>query len=602
MMTNNYERIRNMSKPVFKHAAAWLLALMVALVVAPGMALANDLVAAGDETQPDLALTVYTQYADEAPVVAKSFTQADLEEIAAQNTESLAYVYSGFVSVADKYVTLDQLLKKVGKKGLTVTDEDSVEIAASDLKVTFTNEQLKAETKFFAGVYHDGDKLVFSDLGDAKDAPAILALSEGKAKWAANANTTAGALLENITTSSDSALQWLCGVTKESVTGDSAELPSGKKAPSHVVSITVKTPASSSFTVYSQDGADAKPVQAKEYTRESLEPLATKGAKGFLYWGSDVWMVGATTSSIDIVKLIEDAGLKLEADDAVVLTAPDGFKTTLSAADIQSEKYFYANATETGTDASSPDEVGTVLALNWVAAPVSGTAGATVTALIDSGLTSQYRLFTGVSEENYLAKNAAGKRFATNPKSLTLIKGDLDISAAKVELDKAQATYTGKAQKGVVKSVKLNGEVLPSSAYTVNAVAGTNAGDYKVTVTGAGRYVGMATATFTITKANQVVAAKNKTISLKAKKLKKKAQTVKASKVAKGNSAKSAITYKLTKVNKAKKKFKVAANGKITVKKKLKAGTYKLTITASAAANANYNKASKNFTVTIDVK
>ena len=592
-----------MSKPMLKRAAAWLLALMVALVVAPGMALASDLVAAEDGTQSGQVLTVYTQYAEEAPMAQKSFTQAELEELATQNTEPLAYEYSGFVSVADKYVLLDQLFKKVGKKGLTVTDEDSVEVVASDgLTLTVTNEQLKAEAKFFAGISYDGSKFNFSDLGDAKDAPAILALSEGKAKWADNTDTTAGSILQNITTNSDDALQWLCGITRETVTGNSASLPSGKSAPKHVVSITVKTPASNSFTVYSQEGSGAKPVQAKKYTRESLEQLASKDAKSFLYWTSSAWMVGATTSSIDITKLIKDAGLNLETGDAVVFAAPDGFKTTLSAADIQSEKYFYPSATETGTDASHPDEVGTVLALKWALVPVSGAAGETVENLDASAFTNQYRLFTGVSEKNYLAKNAAGKRFTTNPKSLTLVKGEVDISTAKVTLDKAQATYTGKAQKGVVKSVKLNGKTLPSSAYTVKAVAGTNVGSYKVTVTGAGRYVGKTTATFKIAKANQVITTKNKTIKLKAEELEKKAQKIKATKVAKGNSAKSAITYKLKKANKAKKKFKVAANGKITVKKKLKKGTYKLTITASAAANANYNAASKNFKVTIKVK
>lgn len=592
-----------MSKPMLKRAAAWLLALMVSLAVAPGMALASDLVPAEDGTQSGQVLTVYTQYAEEAPVEQKSFTQTELDELAAQNTESLAYEYSDFVGVADKYVTIDQLFKKVGKKGLTVTDEDSVEVVASDnSSLTVTNELLKAETKFFAGISYDGSKLDFSNLGDAKDAPAILALSEGTAKWADNTSTPAGSISKNITTSTADAPRWLCGVTKEAVSGDSAALPEGSKAPKHVVSITVKTPASNSFTVYCQDGPDAKPAQVKKYTRESLKPLAAKDTKSFLYWTSSEWMVGATTNSIGIAKLIEDAGLNLEMGDAVVFAAPDGFKTTLSAADIQSEKYFYPSTTKTDTDVSNPDEVGTVLALNYAVVKIGSTAGDTVKNLDTSAFTNQYRLFTGVSEKNYLAKNAAGKRFTTNPKSLTLVKGEVDISTAKVTLDKAQATYTGKAQKGVVKSVKLNGKTLPSSAYTVKAVAGTNVGSYKVTVTGAGRYVGTTTATFKIAKANQVITTKNKTIKLKAEKLEKKAQKIKATKVAKGNSAKSAITYKLKKANKAKKKFKVAANGKITVKNKLKKGTYKLTITASAAANANYNAASKNFKVTIKVK
>ena len=100
----------------------------------------------------------------------------------------------------------------------------------------------------------------------------------------------------------------------------------------------------------------------------------------------------------------------------------------------------------------------------------------------------------------------------------------------------------------------------------------------------------------------QTVTVKAKTFTMKAKKLKKKAQTIKAAKVTKGNSAQTAITYSLVKANKSKGKFKVAADGKITVKKGLKKGTYKLTLKASAAETTEYQAASKNFKVTIKVK
>ena len=52
-----------------------------------------------------------------------------------------------------------------------------------------------------------------------------------------------------------------------------------------------------------------------------------------------------------------------------------------------------------------------------------------------------------------------------------------------------------------------------------------------------------------------------------------------------------------------KKYFKVnKKNGKITVKKGLKKGTYKLKIKVTAAGNANYNAGSKSVTVKIKVK
>ncbi len=65
------------------------------------------------------------------------------------------------------------------------------------------------------------------------------------------------------------------------------------------------------------------------------------------------------------------------------------------------------------------------------------------------------------------------------------------------------------------------------------------------------------------------------------------------------------MTYKLVSVKKAKfkKYFKVSAKtGKITVKKKLKKGTYKVKVNVTAAGNANYNKMTKAVTFTIKVK
>lgn len=89
---------------------------------------------------------------------------------------------------------------------------------------------------------------------------------------------------------------------------------------------------------------------------------------------------------------------------------------------------------------------------------------------------------------------------------------------------------------------------------------------------------------------------------LKAKTLKKKAQTFKAVTV---KNAKGKVTYAKVKVNKKKfaKKFTVNKNtGKITVKKGVKAGTYKVTVKVRAAGNAFYHTSTKNITVRIVVK
>ena len=106
----------------------------------------------------------------------------------------------------------------------------------------------------------------------------------------------------------------------------------------------------------------------------------------------------------------------------------------------------------------------------------------------------------------------------------------------------------------------------------------------------------------TIVKKIQKLTVKKKTLKVSASKLKKKSQTVSAKKVTKGTKAKTAVTYKLLKASKAKRYFKVAKTGKITIKKKLKKGTYKLIIKATAASSPFYKSASKNFVVTVRVR
>ena len=97
---------------------------------------------------------------------------------------------------------------------------------------------------------------------------------------------------------------------------------------------------------------------------------------------------------------------------------------------------------------------------------------------------------------------------------------------------------------------------------------------------------------------------KAKKVKLKAALLKKKPQKIAADKAMTVSGAQGAVSYKLDGVSNAKfkKYFKVAKSGKITVKKKLKKGTYKLKITVTAAGNDNYLSGSKTVTVKIKVK
>lgn len=78
-----------------------------------------------------------------------------------------------------------------------------------------------------------------------------------------------------------------------------------------------------------------------------------------------------------------------------------------------------------------------------------------------------------------------------------------------------------------------------------------------------------------------------------------KNSTIAAKKAISVKDARGAVTYKKVSGNA---KITVASNGKITVKKGLKVGTYKVKIAVTAAGNASFKKATKNVTVALSVK
>ena len=144
--------------------------------------------------------------------------------------------------------------------------------------------------------------------------------------------------------------------------------------------------------------------------------------------------------------------------------------------------------------------------------------------------------------------------------------------------------------------------------YTANETAATghkwNSG--KITATTSTTYT--TTYTCTVCKATKKTTSKKKanpikasgkTVSLKYSAVKKKNQTVKQSKAFSVSKAQGKVTYKKSSGNS---KITVAKDGKITVKKGLKKGTYKVKIKVTAAGNNTYKSAAKTVTVTIKVK
>ena len=159
--------------------------------------------------------------------------------------------------------------------------------------------------------------------------------------------------------------------------------------------------------------------------------------------------------------------------------------------------------------------------------------------------------------------------------------------------------YNGKARKPTV-TVARKGEKIDKSQYKVTYKNNVDAGTAKATVTFTGKYyTGSKALTFKINKAANTVKVKGRTAKLKYSKLSGATQTISRKKAISVSKSKGKVTYKKLK---GKQKITISKSGKITVKKGLKKGTYKLKVKVTAAGNKNYKKKSKTVTVTIKVE
>ena len=108
-----------------------------------------------------------------------------------------------------------------------------------------------------------------------------------------------------------------------------------------------------------------------------------------------------------------------------------------------------------------------------------------------------------------------------------------------------------------------------------------------------------------IRKAANPLSVSGKTATVRYKKLKKRAQIVSAGSVMSVSNAKGSVSYSLDSVSKAKyrKYFSVnSSNGNVTVKKKLRKGTYTLNVSVSATGNDKYDAATRTVAFKIKVK
>ena len=177
------------------------------------------------------------------------------------------------------------------------------------------------------------------------------------------------------------------------------------------------------------------------------------------------------------------------------------------------------------------------------------------------------------------------------------------IQDAKVVLSKNTFTYNSKTQKPAIKTI--DGKTLTEDKdFTIQWLnsSSKNVGSYSMTVIGKGDYTGTTKASYKIVKAPNPLSVKPQKATIKYKKLKKKAQKLPANKLIKfTKKINDSKKYKISSVKKEKKNFKKyfkinAKTGKLTVKKGLQTGTYKVRVKIKAFGNGNY-KASKTKTI-----
>ena len=160
--------------------------------------------------------------------------------------------------------------------------------------------------------------------------------------------------------------------------------------------------------------------------------------------------------------------------------------------------------------------------------------------------------------------------------------------------------YTGKeVEQDFV--VKLAGKELQKNVdYSIDYKNNVNAGTAVLEIEGQGAYKDVITKEFRISKAVNTLVVTAKKVSVNYTKLKKKARTIKRAKVLSVKKAVGKVTY--TKKSGNKKILINKKTGKVTVKKGLKKGTYRVKVKVRAAGDRNYKELTKTKTIKIVVR
>ena len=225
-----------------------------------------------------------------------------------------------------------------------------------------------------------------------------------------------------------------------------------------------------------------------------------------------------------------------------------------------------------------------------------------------------YSQYGYVMEEgkNFKVTYSNNKNAGTATAKITLIgdyegtgKVTFQIKPAKVTDTKigsiADKAYTGKAIKPAP-SVKLGSVKMKAGTdYTVVYSDNTEVGTAQMIIVGKGNLSGATVKTFKIVKASNPLSVTGKTATIKYSDVKKADRTLAATKIMTFKSkGQGKLSY--TKSSGDKKILIDKKTGKLTVKKGLKKGTYKVKIKVKAAGNSSYKAGTKTVTVTVKVQ
>ena len=214
---------------------------------------------------------------------------------------------------------------------------------------------------------------------------------------------------------------------------------------------------------------------------------------------------------------------------------------------------------------------------------LKGNGTATIT--ISAEASADYKAATKTVTVKVASYKGAKKQSVTGVKT-TISKKYKDKAFRLNAKAKTKLTYVSSNTK--VATVDKNGKVTIKGAGTAKiTIKAAETTKYKRT---------SKTVTIKVAKAAPVIKVKAASKSYKASTLKKKAQSFKLG--ASANS-KGKVSFKKTSGNAG---IAVSSTGKVTVKKGLKKGTYKVKVRVSAAANGSYKARSKTVTVTVKVK